>query len=243
VDSTALSSQDFALLQRLVEVQRDRRLKLEDLSDALEISPSLLVRRLQKLVAQGWVERRQEVMPRGRAVYYLPRARVSIQWISLLSGVALEWSLGDEISWDFPLVSQLPDAGARETLRRFLLGLRAGGRLDAARHSSEASIGESGEPGVTVVVYGSTARGTASKESDVDVVVFAQDAADEDEIVDVAASVSLEAPRSLQVRVVPIGALGKMPPQIRKALKQDGLVVFDGLEDASVWRLVHGGNA
>lgn len=239
-----LSERDFDFLARIEAVQKGGRLNVEDLAHKLGISPSVLVRRAKLLQDAGWLERRQEATPRGREVYYVPIPRVSVQWTSPYRSVALSWSTRGEVEWDFPLTTQLTDVSAREAIRRFLWELRRQGVLDAEFHHI-GNVFEHG-PGLAVVVYGSAARGTARADSDIDLLVVLGEwsrtpgGKREEVVLDAAADTSLSIGVPIQAKVIPESSLKKLPREIQRGIREDGLIVFDAIHHEPLWTLVYG---
>jgi hypothetical protein len=231
-----ISERDFVLLQQIQRAQRDGLLNLEALAAHLGVSASALVRRLKVLQDAGWIERRQESLPHGRAVFYVPLPCISVQWVSPRHGTALSWSGHGEMDWDFPLTSQVPDAPARETLRRLLRALRDKGLLHEGAPFPDEAPASGG--GTAVVVYGSVARGTARPDSDLDLLVVTDGRAEK--MADIATDVSMESPRPLQATFIAPAKLQALPKEIHRALSEDGLVVFDSLHDPALWRAVYG---
>ena len=224
-----MPSADFALLRQLVEAQQEAPLSLDELASALGTSSPLLLRRLRPLVDEGLVERHERRTPTGRLVHYLPVSAVRIEWVTRSLGLALRWTRAEEMDWSLPLVGQIPDAAARKTLTRFINGLRA--RFD---QPGEVFA----EPALAVIVYGSTAEGIARPDSDVDVLVVGS--LDEDAILDVAAAASIDSPRPLQVKVISVDDLARLPRGVAQGVNASGLVVFDGLRDPRVWKSAYG---
>jgi len=239
---------EFELLARLTEAQRSKALNLEELAAHLGMSPSVLQRRLKALVDEGWVERRQESSPRGRIVRYLPRARVSIQWVSPLQDVAIAWSTPGEMVWEFPLISQVPDAPARSCLQQFFGRLSMKGILRGAPwFEGDVMFHHDARHSLAAIVYGSAARGNATDSSDVDLLLITDTDAHHEALHDIAADVSLEAPRDLQLKVLSLHRtrtgeprFPRIPPPIEQAVRRDGLIVHDGLHWPSLWEMVYG---
>jgi predicted nucleotidyltransferase len=241
---------DFELLGRLTQLQREKPLHLDDLAKALGMSASLLQRRLKKLVAEGWVERHQEASPHGRIVRYLPVPRVSVQWVSPWHGAAISWSTRGEIIWEFPLISQVPDAWARTALHMFFAEVAHKGLIRGGPWF-EGSTFVSGGLGAAAIVYGSTARGTATSSSDIDLLLITEDDDNHEVLRDLAASVSLEAYRDLQLKIVSMAhvpdkrggyrRLPRLPAPIDQAIREDGIIIYDGLHHGPLWAMVYGG--
>lgn len=249
----SLGEGDFELLRALVRLNQgpDRPTSLRVLSAMLEVSPSLLSRRLRKLHEEGWVERRQVSTLQGREVQYVPRGGVDVRWLDPELGVALSWTAPD-VDWEFPLVSRVPEAAARLTLLAFLRQLRAKRWLDAPLQATQQKRKEgvfSDRLGLAVVAYGSTAAGRATASSDVDALVLqSEDQGVEmaDMVEDVANEVSLMAPRPLQVVVREVPVLLRDKGWLPATLREEGIVVHDGLrtrsgaKDDRLWRFLTG---
>lgn len=238
ISQFVVSDSEFELLRELARAQAKEPLALAALAKELGISSSQLVRSLRPLVEKGWVERRQVSTPVGRIVHYLPRAIVHVQWISPATGAAEQWTLQDEADWSLPLLGQIPDAAARAALTHFVAGLRSGRRLRPRKDAPSSDSFD--EPSTTLIVYGSTARGDARPDSDVDVIAIVEDDSDEDEILDAAAATSIVSVRPLQVKVIPRDRLGRLPQGIAQAIDEHGVIVFDGLRVAAIWERVYG---
>lgn len=234
---------DFALLQRLLKHQDPSDPKgVTDLAEAMEVSAPQLSRRLSDLADRGWVERLEEKTDTGRLVVYRPSSAVSIGWISRHRGVAWSWDSNAEVDWEFPLTSQVPDSGARSTLERYLRRLRRAGLLDL-------EVSESGGSerihGPLIVAYGSTARGDARPDADVDLLVLLDEGERDryaERFDEVAGEVSIETPRPIQLDVAPMEDPRDIPDQIWDALRREGLIVYDGRRhDHELWNAIYGG--
>lgn len=139
---------------------------------------------------------------------------------------------------------------ARASIRRFLWTLRRAGLLDNETHGHGETPSVGSSPGLTLVAFGSSARGNAHATSDVDLLVLleGQEAstkaalrASERAVLDAAADASLESPRPLQVKVVHARDLATLPREILEALSQDGLIVHDSATHSPLWQIVYGG--
>lgn len=246
-----LNETDFGLLRGLVAFQDpDNPSNVESLAAKLGVSPAFISQRLKRLEREGLVERRQKASKAGREVFYLPRPFYAVQWVSPAEGVALAWKTNGEMDWSFPLLSQVPDEPARLTLLALLTTLRDNDLLDAwKKKSSWRKNAFELFRGFTIILYGSTARGEARPGADVDLLFVHGDAKPEhaERAVDLAAEVSLHAARPMQVKHLNIQQFAALPERIVSALKQDAVIVYDGLktkprgETRGIWKLLYGG--
>lgn len=242
--------EDFRLLRLLVATQFGEEPETVDgLVRKLGVSQSFVSQRLRRLQKEGYLDRRTVATPTGRVVHYIPRPAVHVEWISPDERVAVRWMAKTEIDWRFPLLSQIPDLAAQQTVLALLLRLQEQGLL------FPGDLGKRGEPvphlGLSLVVYGSTARGTARPGSDVDLLSIQDEAkktVDVQEVVESAcADVSLAAPRPIQVKHLLVDDVVVLPKGVQTSIKQDGLIVFDGLRakrrgpSRRLWEFVYGG--
>lgn len=249
-----LRSPDVSLLHELLKGRnQENPPNVEDVAKRLGVSSAFVSTRLRKLLEEGWVERREIRTTTGRTVHYRPLAGLALQWVSPDEGVVLEWLSHGKVDWEFPLVSQVPDAPARLSIIAFLRALRD--RRLLVPSTLEPDDPDSGSPkafehlGLTAVHHGSTARGSARAGADVDLIVFESEAQTvhvHPIVEDIAADVSLHAPRPLQVMVLKADEVESLPDRIERAVKTDGIVVHDGLKTGpagstrGIWRFVHG---
>lgn len=191
------------------------------------MSSAFLSQRLGRLAEQGWVDRRQERSPRGRTVYFVPKAGVSVRWLAPGEQVALHWTVRGDVDWRFPLVSQVPDEPARRALVAFLECLGLAGLLEGTP-SRERGKRKKSPRCLALVVYGSTARGTARPTSDVDVLVVVARTGEgaRRRVAGLAAEVSLHAPRPIQSHAVHVDLLERLPRGVRDSVRREGLVVY-----------------
>lgn len=245
-----LNKTDLGLLRALVALQDPAKpLNVDGLAAKLAVSPAFVSQRLKRLEREGLVERRQETSQEGRVVFYLPRSFYAVQWVSRSEGVAQGWTAKGEIDWSFPLVSQVPDGPARTTLTTLLHHLRSEHLLDPWEGKTWRKGVVERFLGLTIIHYGSTARGEARPGADVDLLFVHGDATPNhaERAADLAAGVSLQAARPIQVKHLNIQQLMELPERMWSALKQDGLIVYDGLktkpggETRGIWKLVYGG--
>lgn len=251
--SKMLNKTDVAILDFLTRAHAaGKPARVEEVAAALRVTQGLVSQRLRRMEREGFVARTQKAVPEGRIVHYLPLPWASVRWSSPREGAFLQWFSNGEVNWEFPLVSQVQDEAAKTTLYAFLERLRSDGMLDARRGFKPAwsKLKESDQNGLTLVLYGSTARGQARSGADVDLICFHREVRKERiaRIQDLAADTSLEAPRPIQLAPVHWDDRKRqLPSQILAALEQDGFVVYDGLRDRpggariGIWRMTHGG--
>lgn len=247
-----LSKSDFELVAFLTSKQFGKNpITVEGIVRQFGLSQSLASQRLRKLEREGYLERLTVPTPTGRVVHYRPRPRLQVQWISPAEQVALRWTVADEVDWTFPLVSQVPDQAARFTVLALLQRLLDAHLLLPHTFAPDQRKSTVRHLGLSVIVYGSCARGTARPGSDVDVLsVQAEDPASANmgELVeDIAADVSLSAARPIQLKHLQGDEFVALPSSIKGSIQSEGLVVHDGLrskergDSRGVWGFVYGG--
>ena len=155
------------------------------------------------------------------------------------------------MDWRFPLLTQIPDVTAQQTLLALLLRIQEKGLL------FPADLGTRERPvphlGLSLIVYGSSARGTARPGSDVDLLSIQDEdkkTVDVREVIEAAcADVSLAAPRPIQVKHLLADDVVDLPMGVQETIKKDGLIVFDSLRakrrgpSRRLWEFVYGGRA
>ncbi|MBI2078210.1 MAG: MarR family transcriptional regulator [Euryarchaeota archaeon] len=249
-----LKESDSSILRLLTDAHAaGRPLRVEEVAAALRVTPGFASQRLRRMESEGLVARTQKAVPQGRVVYYLPLPWASVRWSSPKEGMFLEWVSAGEIDWSFPLASQIPDPQARETVHSFLTKLRIDGLLDARKgfKPSWSKLRESDYQGLTIVHFGSTARGKARAGADVDLLCFHSESLRERlrRIEDQATDTTLEGRRPIQLFLVEWQKrTEKVPSWISEAVKTDGIVLYDGLRGprrspVGIWRLVKTGLA
>lgn len=237
------STSDFDLLVQLVRLQDPQDPKsLSSLAEALEVSAPTLSRRLREFERREWVRRREKSTARGRLVFYSAQALFTVHWLSRHRHVGRRWELNAEVNWEFPLVSQVPDGRARETLVMYLRRLRRAGLLDMSPRGPAA---DRPSQGPLLVVYGSTARGDARPDADVDVLAFL-DPEEEDQFAasmdGLAGEVSVEAPRPIQLDFASMEPPHDVSSPIWEAIRREGHIVYDGRRrDHRLWTQIYEG--
>lgn len=234
-----LSSADLALLRTFIELdqQEGGRVLVTRLADQLGISQPSVSRRLQNLMGEGWIERRHVPGGRGQLQQvYGPSKGIAIQWADPDKGVVLDWTSHHEIDWRFPLVAQVLDEGARATLQQYLHRLSGAGLL------AGSGDGRS-EKGPIVIAYGSVVRADARPDADVDIVTVVDKTWREDireRLDEVAADVSIIAPRPLHLAVTDLDGFEALPDPVMRGLRREGLIVFDGWGGPHpLWRQIY----
>lgn len=247
----SLSDIEFEILALLAQHQyqqaREKSLDASEIADKLGISNSALSQYIAKLESRGWARREAWREGPGR-VLYLANPGITVQWVSPRRRTTLAWEAQHEINWEFPLVSQVDDTGARRTLQELIRRIRRYDRppTDAGEDSDRPTPVEPLR--LVLILYGSTARGDAGPESDVDVVavIDEDDANVSTDLEDMAADASLavhdnEQHRPIQFQVVT--DLEKLPNHLQDAVRREGLIVHDSTDlrwEDRVWGFVYG---
>lgn len=195
---------------------------LKTLSDALGLAPPTVLRHLENLAEAGVVERR-EVGP-SHEVQYFARPYFQAVWVDPERGVFSQWTSREPFAWRFPLVSRIPDGPAQRTLLRLLPAAEKAGLL--AGQDTKGHVDRSG-PLPALAVFGSCARGDARASSDLDLLVRTEtrNAGYRKRFKDVAAKVSLESDRPIQLRFMTLREFLAAPDALREALLTEAITV------------------
>lgn len=237
----------------------DEPLPLTTIAARSELAPSTVHRHLDQMGQIGLVER----TGRRKDARYAPRPFVSTFWTAPAQPIRarstrptwlrLEWTHPARVDWRFPLVSRLPDVDAQQTILRLLDEAWKRGILTPWLTASQTvEFGEDvperrrdeirrklADPahheGTTWVVYGSTARGDARTESDIDLLVILPAEIPQNQpqppleqnIERLVDDINLGATRSIDLVTVARDALfDDLPTPLRNAILREGSTVF-----------------
>ncbi len=265
-----------AILEALMAA--DAPQSLDDLftADVAGLSRTGIYRQLQGMVEEGLVQRtgaRQDAR-------YAPQERTGFSWSLRLGSEwrLLEWVAEPPVDIRYPLASRLPDAAGRQALIRFLSEIQAQNldqpwrMLDEAFEQGAldeevAGLSEDGKrefrrwirnPSshgtITVVAFGSCARGDARSDSDLDLLVITPHGFGsghhrrrierkemtlpglyfERMFKDLAYELEVGLPRPLDLKVVGEDDVVDLPPGLLKAIRRDGMTVH-ATRPSSYW--------
>lgn len=225
---------------------------LTDLAQTVGLRSPTVHRHLRVLMDEGIVKGVGSGPGRARSGYRV-QPYVHGTWIDPRPNrrIMASWSSAVPICWRFPLVSRVPDEAAQAVLYRFLREadwrghfhpwLQNGPKAPKTPKGlkTRAKKGPPGTPGevpwgsrpqdygVTVVAYGSCARGDAGAKSDLDLlVVQPMDLDMTRPWKDLAAEANLWAERQIDLRVIDRDGLSNLPNKLQQALRREGVTVF-----------------
>lgn len=199
---------------------------LKALAGATKLAPPSALAQLRKLVALQLIDRNEA---RPGAPTYVPRPYFEATLVNPVEGLVDSWKVNDLPDWRFPLVSRVPDAPARASLNR-LLDLAWERRWIPGKPGAGKSRG--GFRGITFVVYGSCAEGTARAGSDVDLVgILGPQARAADDLRDLVAEVNVEVERKIDGRFLTANEFLALPEALRLDLRK-GKTVYRSSEDS-----------
>lgn len=206
--------------------QAEAPLALHDIDPALGLEKPTAYRNLMALRDAGLVERTGE----HKTARYAPASHVDVRWQDHVLDPAgepdwlyHEWAAVGHVDWRFPLVSRVPDEPGRRSLNELLDHLYRTGTLVPSAPVED----------LTIVVYGSCARGDAGPGSDLDVIVFLHGQIDDatlahatdrflDRVFDI-----VDPPRVISLIVEPWSSTtDPARPQVFYNIQRDGLTVF-----------------
>lgn len=218
----------------------DEGLRLSEVADLAGVSDPTAHKHLEFLIDQGLVESTADQPGR---THYLVRSFFRATWIEPDYGILASWA-SESIDWRFPLVTMIPDTAAQRIMTRFLEAAMFRGlfhpwsrtaevpRPESAfeRGMSDADRDTAADRGVTVVVYGSCARGDAGASSDVDVLVIQP--SDQipldltEEFEELAAEANLRAERRIEIKVIDRGGFSDLPETLQRHILKEGVPVY-----------------
>ncbi|MBI4393342.1 MAG: nucleotidyltransferase domain-containing protein [Euryarchaeota archaeon] len=204
---------------------------LKEIARHMRLAPPSALAQLRAMVKLGIVA--EDPAPKGRGRTYRLARYMSATWVDPERNVMISWTSGAPVSWKYPLVSRVPDYDAQETLLRFLESAEMHGHFHASsvRAPSVRNVGE--DLGVTMIAYGSCARGDARPGSDLDLLILAPSLGDpKEKFKDLAADVNLSAARKLDLKVIAADEFRELPVELQKAVRREGLIVYSSREDA-----------
>ena len=244
-----------SLLDRLMESPTPLRLHDLTIDDRIALSSASIHRNLMAMVEAGIIRREGD---RKNAVY-APIEQVEVVWTAKFGDRwrRMVWQTKPPMDWRHPLVGRISDGQARAVIHRFLEALEDAGLtwpwtlVDEGTQNGEVG-GKLGEhrdhAGITVIVFGSCARGDARPDSDVDLLVIAPYGVPEEKhqgpektgrrrngplvdcresILDIAAGINLGASRVLDITFAGRDQTGfTVPSALRQDIIKDGVTVF-----------------
>lgn len=226
-------------------LDREDGMGLHEIAREVGLDSSPTLHHLRTMEREGGVER---FLPPGsvRPRYRL-RPFFSAFWMDPASHVFASWAVRDRISWRFPLASRIEDDRARQTALAFLrLADRSGvfrpewRRVGDHRKRASKALPPVSEAdreralGIRVVAYGSVVTGGLGARSDLDLLALVGAGrgfeATRDELLDLAASVNLEAPRHLDLKVFTEGTLLESAPRFARNVERDSMILYSSYE-------------
>lgn len=216
-----------AIVRALLDAGGDG-LALSDIADAVGVTSPTAHKHLELLIEEGLAER--SVRERGRT-RYIARDFFEATWTDREHGVLDSWRSGS-VDWRFPLVTRVPDEEARRILTWFLSMATERGYfhpwllLDEWPDPSEPAAPE--RYGVSMIVYGSCARGDAGATSDLDIVVLQPSIRTDisDRFEELAAEINLKADRNIQLKVLNYDQFRGLDASFRNTIRDEGITVY-----------------
>lgn len=208
-------------------------LRLKEVAQQSHVTPATAYAHLQRLEEAGKAKR----IDAHDGPRYVARYGFQAELIDPEAGVHERWRSTVPIDWRFPLVSRVPDAEAAHFLYRW---------LDAAAERDllpclQAYRTRQEVPFVSILVYGSCARGDAREGSDIDILLWCPDGWDGAEaLMDLAHEVGLDGSRSPDIRVLTNKDRSDIEPRFWRNAVGAGRTVWTNVAAPVLMEHVHG---
>lgn len=223
-----LSAIQLRILSILAHAGAANGLTLPSIAEAMQRKPPPVFMHLKEMVHRGLVERVELPRPLGPA--YRARPLLHVTYVDPLQRRVATWQTNEPVSWRFPLVSRVPDAVAQSVLRTFLPQFeeRCWDLLeDRGAKKSPSLLAPDPEQSMSLVVYGSCARGEARPSSDLDLLLVQPSSIDATPAAKaLVAEANLWATRKIELRTVRRSGFARLPPDLQATIRRDGITVY-----------------
>ncbi len=189
---------------------------LKQLSENLELSKQTILDHLNKMEEKNLIETYMEKQNNTR----IKKAEIKefSAIISINKSHAIQYTADSEINFKYPLVNQIPQKNLREQTLEYL-----------------KEISSMQKP-LTIVIFGSVARGEANWKSDIDIALFTDKWTNKEEIRDKISQVNIE--KQMETSMNPNfknykDIKGK--DELIKEIKKDGIIIYTTREEEKLW--------
>ena len=207
--------------KRIIELLLRGDRSLPELVEGLRRSKPVVLRYCRELESAGILEGRYERTERGRLRVYSLRPFQLLLSVDPGRGATLSFEADTPLDPEFPLLGQVPQRELRSSVKAYLRALLG-----------------TGLEGLTAVLYGSAARGEATRKSDVDLLLVKErwTEADRQKALDAISSASMEADHQAKPLFVTPDGFEDMDPDLRGQIKEHGAILLEkGETDGRLW--------
>ena len=211
--------------QRILNALLPGPRSLTELAAALALTKPAVQRPLKELERLGVVQREYRPRQGTREVVYRAQG-CSLRLDILPGGLALAWGTAGAADLEFPLAGQVADPGHRADV------------LAVLRHVRRAAPDAWDE--LFIVLFGSVARGEATRKSDIDLMVVLprKDRGLQDRLADAVAATQREAEHALQPFFTTRAAFLAAEKKMEVVAAREGMVVHGTTSGHALWSMM-----
>ena len=194
---------------------------LTELANIISVSKPTILKYLDSLENTGMISSKIIITPVGREKRYFISAFSQVLNIDPTKGL-ITFTTNESLNFDFPLIGQIPQQEFR----------------NAVKITLERILGKFKQK-VSLIVYGSVARGEATTKSDLDLMLLILNKWDnksKNKIMDAIYESAVSAQLQIKPLFRNLDEFVKSDDSITKQIKKEGIIIHNSLDSEGLWK-------